>query len=140
MTTTTTTAATITAVATDAAPAAVGAYSQAVRAGDLLFVSGQLGLDPATGALVPGGAVAQARQALRNVLAVLAAAGAGAGDVVRTGVMLADIDDFAEVNAAYAEVFDGPVPPARAAYGVAALPKGGAVEIEAVAVLPAVRG
>ena len=126
---------TVTAVATDRAPAAVGAYSQAVRAGDLVFVSGQLPLVPGTGELAGPGVRDEAVQSLRNAAAVLEAAGSGIGSVVKTTVLLTDIDDFAVVNEAYAEVFSGTgVLPARAAYAVAALPKGARVEIELVAV------
>ena len=126
----------VVAVATDRAPAAVGAYSQAVRAGDLVFVSGQLPLVPATGELAGPGVRDEAEQSLRNAAAVLEAAGSGIGSVVKTTVLLTDIDDFAVVNEAYADVFsgEGRVLPARAAYAVAALPKGARVEIELVAV------
>ena len=116
------------------APAPIGPYSQAVRAGDWLFVSGSLGLDPATGAFVPGDAAAQARRALENMSAVLAAAGASMEDVVKTTVFLADMNDFAAVNAVYGEFFTG-VPPARSAIQAARLPKDAFVEIEAVAYL-----
>ncbi|MDX9861889.1 MAG: Rid family detoxifying hydrolase [Rhodospirillales bacterium] len=122
------------AIATDQAPAAVGPYSQAVRSGNLLFLSGQLGLDSATGVLVGPGVADEARQALRNLAAVLAAAAGGMGDVVKSTIYLTDMQDFAAVNAVYAEFFAAPFP-ARACVAVAALPKGGRVEIEAVAVL-----
>jgi 2-iminobutanoate/2-iminopropanoate deaminase len=122
------------AIATDDAPAAVGPYSQAVRSGSLLFISGQLGLAPATGALVGPGVADEARQALRNLAAVLAACDAGMNDVVKATIYLTDMQDFAAVNAVYAEFFAAPFP-ARACVAVAALPKGGRVEIEAVAVL-----
>lgn len=125
---------TSTRVATENAPAAVGPYSQAVEAAGTVYVSGQVPLDPATGQLVEGGIRAQAEQALRNVGAVLEAAGLGYGDVVKTTVLLADIADFAAVNEVYARFFTGPVLPARAAFQVAALPLGAGVEIEAVAV------
>ena len=121
-------------VATENAPAAVGPYSQAVEAAGTVYVSGQVPLDPATGQLAEGGIRAQAEQALRNVGAVLEAAGLGYGDVVKTTVLLADIADFAAVNEVYARFFTGPVLPARAAFQVAALPLGAGVEIEAVAV------
>ena len=121
------------AVHTDAAPAAIGPYSQAVRVGDLVFVSGQLPIDPATGEFAGPGVRDEARQSLRNGAAVLEAAGSGVDLVVKTTVLLADIADFAVVNEAYAEVFDGGILPARAAYQVAALPKGARVEIEFVA-------
>ena len=122
------------AIATENAPAAVGPYSQAVRSGSLLFLSGQLGLVPATGALVGPGVADEARQALCNLAAVLAAAGGGMGEVVKTTIYLTDMQDFAAVNTVYAEFFAAPFP-ARACVAVAALPKGGRVEIEAVAVL-----
>lgn len=118
-------------ISTSQAPAAIGPYSQAIRSGDLLFASGQLGLDPATGNLVDG-IEAQARQALTNLQAVLAAAGAGIGDVVKTTIFLADMADFATVNAIYGELFRHE-PPARSTVQVAALPKGGLVEIEVIA-------
>ncbi len=121
-------------VSTIDAPAAVGAYSQAVRAGDLLFVSGQLPLDPATGALVGPDVRAQTEQSLRNAAAILAAAGSDMTRVVKTTVLLADIADFAMVNEVYAGHFRGAVLPARAAYQVAALPREARVEIEMIAV------
>ena len=120
------------AVSTSSAPAAVGPYSQAIDSGDLVFCSGQLGLDPATGTLVEGGVEAQAERALRNLLAVLDAAGLTMADVVKTTVFLADIDDFAEINAVYAGFMPDP-PPARSTFAVGALPKGGLFEIEAIA-------
>lgn len=115
-------------VATERAPQAIGPYSQAVRAGNLLFLSGQLGIDPATGQLVPGGIAAETRQALENCRAVLAAAGRSLADVVQVQVMLADIADYAAMNHVYATFFPAH-PPARAAYAVAALPRGARVEI-----------
>ena len=127
-----------TVVSTPDAPAAVGPYSQAVstgrHSGALVYISGQIPLDPATGALVDGGIEAQAERALTNVGAILAAAGLGWADVVKTTVLLADINDFAPVNEVYARFFTGEILPARAAFGVAALPLGARVEIEAVAV------
>ena len=114
------------------APAAVGPYCHAKLAGNTLYTSGQLGLIPATGAL-PEGVEAQAAQALDNLKAVLAAAGMGVGDVVKTTVFLADINDFAAINAIYAKHFPGEAP-ARSCVQVAALPKGALFEIEAVAV------
>ena len=120
---------------TDAAPAAIGPYSQAVRAGDFVFTAGQIGLDPATGEMVPGGVEAQTRQALRNLQAVLEAAGASLHQVVKTTVFLADMNDFAAMNAVYATFFSAE-PPARSAVQAAALPKGALVEIEAVAYSP----
>ena len=129
-----------TAIRTAHAPAAVGPYSQGVSTGEgsgsLVFVSGQVALDPATGALVDGGVQAQAEQALTNVGAILAEAGLGMDDVVKTTVLLADIADFAAVNEVYARFFTGGVLHARAAFGVAALPLGAEVEIEAIAVRP----
>ena len=121
------------AVVTAAAPAPVGPYNQAVKAGGLLFCSGQIALDPATGEMVGSGDVeAETRQVLANLQAVLAAAGCSPQQVVRTTGFLAD---FAKVNALYAEVFGAGVSPARACVQVAALPKGGRVEIDCMAVL-----
>lgn len=124
------------AVNTSAAPAPVGPYNQAVRAGQLLFCSGQIALDPATGQMVGNGDVeAETRQVLENLQAVLAAAGVTPQQVVRTTVFLVDLADFAAVNALYAEVFGSGVAPARACVQVAALPKGGRVEIDCIALL-----
>ena len=124
------------AVVTAAAPAPVGPYNQAVKAAGLLFCSGQIALDPATGEMVGSGDVeAETRQVLANLQAVLAAAGANPQQVVRTTVFLTDLADFAKVNALYAEVFGAGVSPARACVQVAALPKGGRVEIDCIAVL-----
>ena len=124
------------ATTTAAAPAPVGPYNQAVKAGGLLFCSGQIALDPATGALVGAGDVeAETRQVLANLQAVLAAAGYTAQHVVRTTVFLTDLADFARVNALYAEVFSAGVSPARACVQVAALPKGALVEIDCIALL-----
>lgn len=119
-------------ISSQAAPAAIGPYSQAIRVGDFVFASGQLGLDPTTGKLQEG-VEAQTRQALANVQAVLAAAGAGIDKVVKTTLFLADITDFSKVNAIYGEVFNFE-PPARSTVQVAALPLGGLVEIEVIAV------
>ena len=119
------------AISTGGAAAAIGPYSQAIRSGDMLFCSGQLGIDPATGELVDG-VEAQAERALRNLQSVLDAAGLGFDDVVKTTIFLADIGDFAAVNAVYARFMPDP-PPARSTVQVAALPKGGRVEIEAIA-------
>jgi len=119
------------AIATSGAPAAIGPYSQAVAIDGLLFCSGQLGLDPATGELVEG-VEAQAERSLRNLAAVLDAAGLAWADVVKTTIFLADIADFAAVNAVYGRFMPDP-PPARSTVEVAALPKGGLVEIEAIA-------
>jgi len=124
------------AIQTAAAPEPVGPYNQAVAAGGLLWCSGQIALDPATGVLVGGGDVeAETRQVLTNLEAVLAAAGVGPDRVVRTTVFLADLAGFALVNALYAEVFGAGTSPARACVQVAALPKGARVEIDAVALL-----
>ena len=119
------------AIATALAPAAIGPYSQAVDVDGFLFCSGQLGLDPATGELVDG-VEAQAERALRNLGAVLDAAGVAWADVVKTTIVLTDIGDFATVNAVYARFMPDP-PPARSTIQVAALPKAGQVEIEAIA-------
>ena len=119
------------AIRTAGAPGAIGPYSQAIDTGDLVFCAGQLGLDPATGELVEG-VEAQADRAMRNVAAVLDAAGLTAADIVKTTIFLADIADFAAVNAVYGRYVSDP-PPARSTVGVAALPKGGRVEIEAIA-------
>lgn len=116
------------------APAPIGPYNQAIRAGDLLFCSGQIALDVATGELVPGDVTAQTRQVMKNLGAVLAAAHATFAHVVKTTIFLVDMNDFAAVNAVYGEVFDV-VAPARSTVAVAALPKGARVEIEAVAAL-----
>jgi len=122
------------AIQTNGAPAALGPYSQAIRSGDFVFCSGQVGLDPATGELVDG-VDAQAERALRNLQAVLDAAGLGLDDVVKTTIFLADVNDFAAVNAVYAKFMPEP-PPARSTVGIAALPKGALVEIEAIARRP----
>ena len=128
--------ATLSAIQTEGAPAPVGPYNQAVAAGGLLWCSGQIALDPRSGQLVGGGDVeAETRQVLANLQAVLEAAGVGPAQVVRTTVFLADLQDFAKVNALYAELFGQGVAPARACVQVAALPKGARVEIDAVAVL-----
>jgi len=126
----------IEAVTTSAAPAPVGPYNQAVKAGGLLFCSGQIALDPATGAMVGGGDVeAETRQVLANLQAVLQQAGCSPQQVVRTTVFLADLADFGKVNALYAEMFGAGVSPARACVEVAALPKGARVEIDCIALL-----
>ncbi len=122
------------AVSTDGAPKAIGPYSQAVRAGELLFLSGQVALDPATMTIVPGGVEPETRQALANLTAVLAAGGATWDDVVRTTIYLTNLGDFAIVNQIYGEV-TGAVPPARATVQVAALPRGAVVEIDAIALV-----
>lgn len=120
-----------TVIATEKAPAAVGAYSQAIAEENLVFTSGQLGLDPASGELQEGVA-AQAKQAMDNLGAVLQAAGASYGTIVKTMIFLADIADFAVVNEIYAGYFEQD-PPARSCVQVAALPKGAQVEIECIA-------
>lgn len=120
------------AVSTTAAPPAAGPYSQAIATDDLVFCAGQLGADPVTGALADG-VEAQAERALRNLEAVLDAAGCTFADVVKTTCFLADINDFAAFNAVYAR-FASESPPARSTFQVAALPRGGRVEIEAIAV------
>ena len=124
------------AITTAAAPAPVGPYNQAVKAGDWLYCSGQIPLDPANGSMVGDGDVeAETRQVLKNLTAVLEAAGTDASRVVRTTVFLTDLNDFQRVNALYAEVFGTGVSPARACVQVAALPKGAKVEIDCVAYL-----
>ena len=119
------------AIQTNGAPAALGPYSQAIRSGDLVFCSGQIGIDPVTGELVDG-VEAQAERAIRNLGSVLDAAGLGFDDVVKTTIFLADVNDFATVNEIYARFMPDP-PPARSTIGVGALPKGARVEIEAIA-------
>ncbi len=121
------------AVVSPDAPRAIGPYAQAVASGDLVFCSGQVGLDPATGKLVSGGVAAEAERAIANLEAVLAAAGCRLGDVVKTTVYLSDLGDFATLNEVYGRRFAAPHP-ARATVGVAALPAGARVEIEAIAV------
>jgi 2-iminobutanoate/2-iminopropanoate deaminase len=121
-------------IKTSKAPAALGPYSQGIRAGSFIFASGQLGLDPATGNLREGIA-AQAEQAMDNLTAVLETAGANLADVVKTTIFLADMADFQTVNTIYGARFAG-VPPARSTVQVAALPKGGLVEIEMIAYAP----
>jgi 2-iminobutanoate/2-iminopropanoate deaminase len=122
-------------VSTSGAPNAIGPYSQGITAGGLVFCSGQVGLEPGTGELVPGGVEAEAERALKNLTAVLDAAGCTFGDVVKTTIFLADIGDFTAVNAVYARFMPDP-PPARSTFAVAALPKGARVEIEAIAIAP----
>ncbi len=121
-----------TAIVTPEAPAALGPYSQAIAAGGFLFCSGQLGLDPATGDFAGGDVEAQAARALMNLGNVLEAAGCTFEDVLKTTIFLADMADFATVNAVYGRFVTDP-PPARSTVEVAALPKGGRVEIEAIA-------
>lgn len=114
------------------APAAIGPYSQAVQAGNMLFVSGQIPIDPVTGAFAGDDITSQTRQSLTNVSNILAAAGYTCADVVKTTVLLEDIGDFAAMNAVYAEFFKENCP-ARACFAVKDLPKGALVEIEAIA-------
>ena len=121
------------AIHTSNAPAAIGPYSQAVAAGHTLYISGQLPIDPATGEFAGADIASQTRQSLTNMKAILEANGMTMADVVKTTVLLADIAEFAAMNAVYAEFFSEPYP-ARAAYQVAALPKAAKVEIEAIAV------
>ena len=124
----------LTAVHTANAPAAIGPYSQAVCAGGFVYVSGQSPIDPATGEFAGPDIRTQTRQSLKNIAAILAAAGSGMDRVVKTTVLLKDIGDFAAMNEVYAEAFTAPYP-ARAAFEAAALPKGALVEIECVAAL-----
>lgn len=121
-------------VSTSAAPAAIGPYSQAITAGDFLFASGQIPLDPATGALITGGIAEQTHQVLKNLAGVLAAAGVGFDKVVKTTVYLADMGDFAAVNEIYATYFPQPAP-ARATVQAARLPRDVKVEIDLIAYL-----
>lgn len=122
------------AIYTDKAPAALGPYSQAIKAGNTIYVSGQLGLDPATGKYAGEDAVAQARQSLTNISNILAEAGASMSDVVTVTVLLDDVSTFADVNKVYAEFFTEPYP-ARACYEVAKLPANALVEIQVTAVV-----
>ena len=121
-------------IETEAAPAAIGAYSQAIRTGDLLFCSGQIPLDPTSGELVKEDAPGQARQCLENLTAVCEAAGASLENAVRVTIYLSDINDFQRVNEVYAEFFEDPAP-ARVALQAGALPRGADVEIDAVVAL-----
>jgi 2-iminobutanoate/2-iminopropanoate deaminase len=123
------------AIATADAPKAIGPYSQAVRMGQLLFCSGQIPLDPATGALVTGDIAAETHRVFANLKAVLAAAGVGFDAVARTTVYLADMNDFAAMNEVYATYFSQPAP-ARSTIQAAGLPKNARVEIDVIAVLP----
>lgn len=122
-------------ISTTDAPAAIGPYSQAIRAGNMLFVSGQIPLNPQTGEMVGTTAAEQARQVLNNLKAVLQAAGTSLDNVVKTTIFLTDLTQFAEVNAVYAEFFPQN-PPARSTIQVSALPRGAQVEIEAIAIIP----
>lgn len=121
-------------ISTSAAPAAVGPYSQGVRAGDLVFTAGQIPVDPATGKLVEGPIEVQTRRALDNVRAVLETAGSSLERAVKLTVFMTDLGDFKRMNAVYAEYFPAD-PPARSAFQVAALPLGAAIEIEAIALV-----
>jgi reactive intermediate/imine deaminase len=125
---------TLTPVSTDQAPKAIGTYSQAIKAGNTVYLSGQIPLDPATGELVTGDMEAQVRRVFDNLRAVAAAAGGDFRDVVKLNVFLTDLGHFALVNKVMAEYFAQPYP-ARAAIGVAALPKGAAVEMDCVLVI-----
>ena len=120
-------------IATDRAPRAIGPYSQAVRAGNLVFASGQIPIDPETGEFVAGGVAEQTEQVLRNLAAVFEAAGVGLSQVVKTTVFLADMEDFMAMNEVYGQFF-GEQPPARATVQAARLPRDAKVEIEAIAV------
>lgn len=119
-------------LATDKAPAAIGPYSQAVRCGDFVYVSGQLPIDPATGAFAGEGIADQTRQSLTNIKSILESEGLSMANVVKTTVLLKNISDFGAMNEVYATFFTGACP-ARAAFEVAALPKDALIEIEAVA-------
>ncbi len=118
---------------TEKAPAAIGPYSQAIEANGMVFLSGQLPVDPATGEFVPGGVAEQTKQCFENIKNVLAAAGLTTANIVKTTVFLADMSLFAEMNGVYATYFEGDFP-ARSAFAVKALPKGALVEIESIAV------
>ena len=120
------------AISTTQAPSAIGPYSQAIQVGNFVFASGQIPIDPATGALVEGDIKVQTRRSLNNVQAILSNAGLSMRNVVKTTVFLADMNDFADMNAVYAEFFAEPYP-ARSAVAVKALPKGALVEIEVIA-------
>ena len=120
-------------IQTSGAPAAIGPYSQAVRAGDTLYLSGQIGLDPSTGEMVEG-LEAQAHRVFRNMQAVTEAAGGSLDDVAKLSILLADLGDFAKVNEIMATYFKAPYP-ARSTYQVAGLPRGGRIEVEAIAIL-----
>ena len=121
-------------IQTDKAPAAIGPYSQAVRAGDTVYLSGQIPLDPSTGLLVEGDITAQARRSFENLKVVCEAAGGSLGDIVRLGLYLTDLDNFAAVNAVMSEFFQAPYP-ARSTVEVSGLPRGARFEVDAVMVL-----
>jgi len=121
-------------IATEGAPRAIGPYSQAVRAGNFVFASGQIPIDPATGEFVPGGIAEQTEQVLKNLTALFAAAGVGLNQIVKTTVFLADMNDFTAMNEVYGKFFSE-APPARATVQAARLPRDAKVEIEAIAVV-----
>ena len=121
-----------TVISTTNAPAAIGPYSQAIRVGNIIFTSGQIPIDPATGAFAEGGIKEQTRQSLLNVKAILNETGTTMDHVIKTTVFMADMNDFAEMNSVYSEFFNTPYP-ARAAVAVKTLPKGALVEIEVIA-------
>ena len=123
------------AIGTAKAPAAIGPYSQAIKAGNLVFVSGQLPINPVNGQIITGAIEEQTEQVLRNIQAILEAAGASLENVVKTTLFIRDMNDFAKINEAYAKFFKN-CPPARATVQVARLPKDAGIEIEAIAVLP----
>ncbi len=123
-------------LATPAAPAAIGPYAQGVSCGELVFCSGQIGLDPTTGELIAGGIEAETRRALANLAAVLDCADASFASLLRVSIYLVDLGDFTRVNAIYAEAL-GEARPARSTIGVAALPRGARIEIDAIATRPA---
>ena len=122
------------AISTKQAPAAIGPYSQAIQVGNLVYTSGQIPIDPATGTFAKGGIKEQTRQSLTNVKAILEEAGLSMSNVIKTTVFMADMNDFADMNAIYAEFFSEPYP-ARSAVAVKTLPKGALVEIEVVAAI-----
>jgi 2-iminobutanoate/2-iminopropanoate deaminase len=122
-------------IASPDAPAAIGPYSQAIRVGSLLFISGSLGMDPKTGQIVAGGVASETEQALNNLDAILKAAGASFEDIVKTTIFLTDMADFKTVNEIYAKRFSS-APPARSTVAVKDLPRSGKVEIEAIAIVP----
>lgn len=123
------------AISTNLAPAAVGPYSQAIKAGNFLYISGQLGIDPVTKSIVAGGVEAQAPQVFKNIAAILNAAGLTMNDIVKATVLLKDMGDFKKVNEIYATYFQPPYP-ARAAFAVKELPLSADIEIEAIALFP----
>ena len=124
-----------TSISTDSAPAAIGPYSQAIRAGHLLFISGQVPLDPATGDMIDAGIAGQTHRVLKSLDSIVRASGATLGDVVKTTVYLADMSDFTAMNRVYKTYFEDPAP-ARVAVQVARLPKDARVEIDAIVTLP----